>query len=61
MRKVFTLEAGKLGIALPNKRRGWINKKPQGGNAPVPFRQHSGNFGRANTFARVPQQGAWLD
>jgi hypothetical protein len=61
MRKVHTIESGKLGVALPKLKKGWVNKREQGGHAPVPFRQHSGNYGRANVFARVPMQGAWLD
>jgi hypothetical protein len=55
------LRTASLGIAMPKIKQGWINKKPQGGHAPVPFRQHSGNFGRANKFARVPLAKAWLD
>jgi hypothetical protein len=59
--RTHTIKKGTLGIAMPKQKEGWINKRMQGGHTPVPFRQHSGNFGRANTFARVPQQGAWLD
>jgi hypothetical protein len=61
MRKVHVVKAGVLGVAMPKQKEGWINKRMQGGHAPVPYRQHSGNFGRANTFARVPMQGVWLD
>lgn len=61
MSKVHTVQRGVIGVAMPNLKRGWRNKRVQGGHAPVPFRQHSGNLGKANVFARVPQQGAWLD
>lgn len=61
MRKVYKIESGKLGIAMPKQKQGWINKRMQGGHAPVPYRQHSANYGRANSFARVPMQGFWLD
>lgn len=61
MRKVHTIESGKLGIAMPKRKVGTRNRPMQGGHSPVPYRQHSGNFGRANAFARVPMQGAWLD
>lgn len=61
MRKVHTVDKGALGIAMPKRKVGWVNKRVQGGHAPVPFRQHSNNMGRANVFARVPQQGVWLD
>jgi len=61
MRKVHTVDKGALGIAMPKRKVGWVNKRVQGGHAPVPYRQHSNNMGRANVFARVPQQGVWLD
>ena len=61
MRKVHTVDKGALGIAMPKRKVGWVGKRVQGGNAPVPYRQHSNNMGRANAFARVPQQGVWLD
>jgi hypothetical protein len=59
--RVHTIKKGTMGIDMPKCKEGWINKRMQGGHAPVPFRQHSGNLSRANTFARVPQQGVWAD
>ena len=61
MSKVHTIKAGVLGVAMPKLKWGWINKRMQGGHAPVPYRQHSGNLGRANAHARVSQQGVWAD
>jgi len=57
-----TLAKGALGIAPPPLKRGTWNKPPQGGHAPMPYRQHSNNWTRANKFARVPANAApWLD
>jgi hypothetical protein len=61
MRKVHIVRKDMLGIAMPKLKEGWINKRMQGGHAPVPYRQHSNNWARANTFARVPAAKAWLD
>lgn len=61
MSKVHTISKGAMGIAMPKRKAGTRNRPMQGGHAPVPFRQHSGNLSKANTFARVPQQGVWLD
>lgn len=61
MRKVYKVEQGVIGVAMPNLKKGWRNKRVQGGHPPVPYRQHSGNLGKANVFARVPQQGVWSD
>jgi hypothetical protein len=61
MRKVHIVRKAVLGIAMPALKEGWIGKRMQGGHAPVPFRQHSNNYGRANTFARVPAAKPWLD
>jgi hypothetical protein len=61
MRKVHTVKAGVLGIAMPKRKVGTRNRPMQGGHAPVPFRQHSGNLSKANSFARVPMQGVWQD
>ena len=69
MRKVHVLKREKvLGLyvasvisEMPELKKGWVNKRVQGGHAPVPYRQHSNNMGRANVFARVPQHGVWLD
>jgi hypothetical protein len=61
MSKVHTINKGALGIDMPKRKVGWVNKRMQGGHAPVPYRQHSGNLSRANSFARVPQQGVWMD
>lgn len=50
-------------IAPPPKLKlGSWNKPKQGGHPPVPYRQHSGNWSRANKFARVPSNLApWRD
>lgn len=61
MRKVHIVRKDSLGIAMPELKQGWVNKRMQGGHAPVPFRQHSNNWTRANTFARVPAAKPWLD
>jgi hypothetical protein len=61
MRKIHTVDKGALGIAMPELKKGWIGKRVQGGHAPVPFRQHSNNLGRASVCARVPQQNVWAD
>lgn len=59
--KVLGLYVASVISEMPELKKGWIGKRMQGGHAPVPFRQHSGNLSRANVFARVPQQGVWLD
>ena len=61
MRKVHVVRKAVLGIAMPALKEGWIGKRMQGGHAPVPYRQHSANYGRANEFARVPAAKPWLD
>lgn len=61
MRKVYSVQAGALGIAAPKLKQGTRNKRVQGGHAPVAYRQHSNNWTRANKFARVPAMGVWLD
>lgn len=61
MRKVHIVRKDALGIAMPKRKVGTRNRPMQGGHAPVPYRQHSNNLTRANVFARVPQQGVWLD
>jgi hypothetical protein len=69
MRKVHVLKREKvLGLyvasticEMPELKKGWIGKRVQGGHAPVPFRQHSNNLGRASVCARVPQQNVWAD
>ena len=61
MNKVYIVGKGMLGVDAPKLRVGTRNRPMQGGHAPVPFRQHSGNLSKANSFARVPQQGVWLD
>ena len=61
MSKVYSVERGVLNVAMPNLKRGTRNKRVQGGHPPVPYRQHSGNLGKASPFARVPQQGIWAD
>ena len=53
----FVIAKGKLGIDMPKLKQGTLGRRIQGGHAPVPFRQHSGNLARANRFARVQQQG----
>lgn len=51
-----------LGIAPPKLRDGTWNKPKQGGHPPVPYRQHSNTWTRANKFARVPSNLApWMD
>lgn len=55
------LRTASLGIAMPKLKQGWINKKPQGGNTPMPYRQRCNDYGMANKFARVPMAKAWLD
>ena len=51
-----------LGIAPPPLKQGTLNKRMQGGHPPVPYRQHSNNWARANKFARVPSNLApWKD
>lgn len=59
--RVHTIKKGTMGIDMPELKKGWVNKRMQGGHAPVPYRQHSGNLGRANARARVSQQGVWAD
>lgn len=61
MRKVYVVKQGVIGVAMPNLKKGTRGKRVQGGAAPVPYRQHSGNLGKANAWARVPAQGVWLD
>jgi len=61
MCKVHIVRKAVLGIAMPELKQGWIGKRMQGGHAPVPFRQHSNNYGRANESARVPAAKPWLD
>jgi hypothetical protein len=59
-RRVFRIKREKIdGKFVPSKiapppklREGWIGKRVQGGHAPVPYRQHSGNWGLANKCAR---------
>jgi hypothetical protein len=58
---IHVIAKGKLGIDMPKLKQGWIGKRVQGGHAPVPYRQQSGNFGRANKVARVAQAGVWAD
>ena len=50
-------------IAVPLAlKQGTQGKRMQGGHAPVPYRQHSNNWSRANAFARVPSNLApWMD
>ena len=55
------LRTATLGIAMPKIKQGWVNKKPQGGHAPVPYRQRCNDYAMANKFARVPMAKAWLD
>jgi hypothetical protein len=51
-----------LGVPAPTLKLGSWNKPKQGGHPPVPYRQHSGNWSRANKFARVPSNLApWKD
>ena len=61
MSKIHIVRKGVLGIELPKLKQGWLCKKMQGGSAPVPFRSHCGNLGRANARARVQQYGVWAD
>jgi hypothetical protein len=51
-----------LGIAPPPLKQGTQGKRMQGGHPPVPYRQHSNNWARANKFARVPSNlASWMD
>lgn len=61
MCKVHIVRKDVLGIAMPKLKQGRIGKRVQGGHAPVPYRQHSNNWARANEFARVPAAKPWLD
>ena len=61
MSKVHVVSKGVIGVAMPPLKQGTQGKRVQGGAPPVPFRQHSGNYGRASAFARVPAQGVWAD
>jgi hypothetical protein len=60
--RTHTLAKRTLGIAPPPLKQGTLGKRMQGGHPPVPYRQHSGNWSRANKFARVPSNLApWKD
>ena len=63
MSKIHIVGKDVLKVAMPKlkKGEGWQGRKVQGGGAPVPFRSHCGNLGRANARARVQQYGVWAD
>ena len=51
--KVFKLDMGKLGIAMPKKVEGKLGRKLQGGDKPIPYRSRSADWGMANKKARA--------
>ena len=57
----YIVAKGVLGIVIPKLKQGTKGKRVQGGHVPVPYRQQSGNWTRANKFARVPAAAPWLD
>jgi hypothetical protein len=58
----YILAKHTLGIAPPPLKQGTQGKRMQGGHAPIPYRQHSNNWARANKFARVPSNlASWMD